>query len=60
MVPDIVLVILGAALMIWGIKKLREPLTQEEIDKIIAEDEERIRKYIEEKEKARRLKKERQ
>ena len=60
MVPDIVLAVLGAMLMIWGIKKLHEPLTQEEIDKWLAEDEERIRKYIEEKEKARRLKKERQ
>ena len=60
MVPDIVLAVLGAMLMIWGIKKLHEPLTQEEIDKWLAEDEERVRKYIEEKEKARRLKKERQ
>lgn len=60
MVPDIVLAVLGVILMIWGIKKMREPLSQEEIDKWLAEDEERIRKYIEEKEKARRLKKERQ
>ena len=60
MVPDIVLAVLGVMLMIWGIKKLHEPPTQEVIDKWLAEDEERVRKYIEEKEKARRLKKERQ
>ena len=60
MVPDIILAVLGVILMIWGVKKLHEPLSQEEIDKWLAEDEERVRKYIEEKEKARRLKKEQQ
>ena len=59
MLSPIIWLVLGVTIMILAfIKMMNKPMTDKEIEKWLADDEERIRKYIEKKELERKAKKE--
>ena len=59
MLSPIIWLVLGVTIIILAfIKMMNKPMTDKEIEKWLADDEERIRKYIEKKELERKAKKE--